>query len=316
MGNSSALTLTAALLTTGALYYFIRRPVEKPKRKKSLTKKFPGLLNIGNSCYFNSCLQLLASSRVLLEHPELNHLLRAILIDLNCEQLDVVDPRPFLKCFLGTILLAPDQQDAHELLLALLSTLRLDQHKARADLVNDAMKNILDFQKMAPYKGLIVSRLLCSACKEIVSYRLDPVTMITIEPRSSIKSSLDHFQSYLEPITGYKCASCHQTTMAYKQQSILKAPQILLIHVNRIKSDGFGRISKDDTKVLPDQLINFNNNTYRLKSLIEHTGSVNHGHYVAYRGRKDCWQLISDSTSSIITSPSQYPYILLYECTT
>lgn len=121
---------------------------------------------------------------------------------------------------------------------------------------------------------------------------------------------------------------------ATKSILISKAPSVLTIHLKRFTQDARGRFSKLNGHVRFRETIHLNpymdprcteNNTfqYRLVGVVEHSGTMRGGHYVAYvRGSKDygdcVWYHTSDSyvhQASLEEVLRCEAYILFYERT-
>ncbi|KAJ3688559.1 hypothetical protein LUZ61_017723 [Rhynchospora tenuis] len=123
---------------------------------------------------------------------------------------------------------------------------------------------------------------------------------------------------------------------ARKRYMLDQAPQVLTVHLKRFGQDSRGRLSKIRGHVNFDEILDLtpfihvrsndkSKCTYRLVGLVEHSGSMSGGHYVAYiRGEKtqkggvlgQTWFYASDahvkevSLSEVLKSEA---YILFYE---
>ncbi|KAH7442869.1 hypothetical protein KP509_02G005200 [Ceratopteris richardii] len=119
---------------------------------------------------------------------------------------------------------------------------------------------------------------------------------------------------------------------AVKKYLICKVPNVLTVHLKRFAQDVRGRLSKLSGHVSFSEYLNlqpfldprcpdYHDCIYRLVGIVEHSGTMRGGHYVAYvRGPDDAldgsWYYISDSMvckSSIQDVLSREAYLLFYE---
>lgn len=229
-----------------------------------------------------------------------------IIADLN-GQTNIIDPRPFLASIFGSSsMLGRQQQDSHEFLVALLS--RLSHPVYRVDVV-------LDYNRLAPFQGIVSERIICKSCRSIASQKITLFSVLSLDPNKSISLALTELMSRLEHLDGYKCP-CGVSSQCYKSTDILRWPALLMIHINRIRMDSYGNPFKDKSHMSPDQIILQGGKKYLLRSYIVHGGEINSGHYVAYRRASPTqFQFISDSDSHLVSTKdlSDQPYLLLYE---
>lgn len=101
-------------------------------------------------------------------------------------------------------------------------------------------------------------------------------------------------------LEGSTCEKCKSKDTLVEQTSMTKAPDYLLIAVNRAVVDGRGRLAKNDTKLILNlgDIRLGEENVFRMTGLVKHDGSsMQSGHYIAYRqveaGR---WAVIDDET--------------------
>lgn len=155
----------------------------------------------------------------------------------------------------------------------------------------------------------------------------------TAEP--SIMSALAQFIAVetLDDEDSFACENCHKILFgggkfvlrpARKRFLIEEAPEVLVLHLKRFRQVGRRSIKVDFRVTFPEVLdlhpyLNSKNaadeDKYRLCAVIEHSGSLNAGHYVAYVRRDSSWVYCSDthirpvSLQQVLDSQA---YILLY----
>lgn len=314
------LLIYSSIMSSLAALILLNRSLRPSKKVKTVALSYPGLLNVGNTCYLNSCLQFLASSQILRNYLQnINLTLSALSEEVSkiLEELQptegraqLVDPRPFLVSVFGS-LLAGAQQDAHEFLLILLS--RLVKPNV------SAAHAIVDYTMLPPMTGMAGNWIVCMKCLSHVSLALEPFSVLTIETaekHDNIQGLVTSYWNNREYLEGYKCASCEGVNCCFRQNKLLRAPSLLILHVNRIKMFGTG-LYKDMRRLRIQEVIRLDKKAYRLKSVVEHVGSaVQGGHYVAYRrASPSAFIQISDSAigDPIKLSEISQAYLLMYE---
>ncbi|XP_024521247.1 ubiquitin carboxyl-terminal hydrolase 1 [Selaginella moellendorffii] len=118
---------------------------------------------------------------------------------------------------------------------------------------------------------------------------------------------------------------------ATKRLVIRKAPPVLTVHLKRFAQDMRGRLSKLTGHVAFDELLNLSpflsasrdGGLYRLVGVVEHSGTMKGGHYVAFvrggsagDGKENFWYYISDSDVRRTTLDQvlrSEAYLLFYE---
>lgn len=100
---------------------------------------------------------------------------------------------------------------------------------------------------------------------------------------------------------------------------ISKAPEILVVHINKIMFDENIRMNKTNVK-FPEKLSLQTKHgvvDYSLESFIEHFGFYNFGHYISYRKFYNSWFSINDDYTNRISSRIAFsvsnPYMLFYK---
>lgn len=91
------------------------------------------------------------------------------------------------------------------------------------------------------------------------------------------------------------------TAKITREFSITKAPKIFCLHLNRLADfDPYGNICKNNKFIKFPQILNLGNifgsqntHVYQLKSVVEHYGGANSGHYVTMR--KVNWTTVEET---------------------
>ena len=197
-----------------------------------------------------------------------------------------------------------DQQDSHEFLRVTLQSL---EGIPAAEL----------------FRGQMTSSVFCEICKKtscVVEDFLD--LSLSIGDSSwlarpiSLEQCLKEFSNE-ESITAL-CETCKRQTPSRKKLRISKYPELLCLHLKRFTAHGgwFQGPAKNSKTVLfdfylqPDQAEDVN---YQLWGIIQHSGSMSGGHYVAFC-RKNDWWLCDDTRVSLTTkTKSAEPYLLFYQ---
>ena len=336
--TSVALPLTTSLLLL-AIYFRTGRQTNGPvqlrkKKQKSNKASLPsGLVNVGNSCYLSSVLQLLASANdLLIGHfrkcdSEIASTLSELLETINRGEQRKLRPIKFIKSFTGSAIgLSPEQQDAHEFLLALLNMKISKKSPDSLDLhghPEPSKKSILNVS--SPFTGVVMNELICLPCagqrkpRHISSVRIEPFSCITIPPSSASKISEavykhfctpERYSDYCNYRDGGKCGMG-----AVNQKHPLIFPALLFLHVALITSESF---LKDDDQVIETEL-NLAGPGYRYKliSFIVHYGRTGMaGHFICYRRHGGGWIECNDENVRIISEEvviNERAYLLLYE---
>jgi len=172
------------------------------------------------------------------------------------------------------------------------------------------------------------SSLTCKSCGH-VSSSFDMSCILPVEIPSrfgkvSIQTCLNAFFGK-ERIHEMKCNGCKRQSSGYKQLSFFSTPDILVLQLKRFGASGRSKLNTSVSfpinEVFPvdkwvDSHSTFSKSTsYRLRSVISHSGSLQFGHYTAYaRGTDDNWYHFNDERcSSSHYSGGSSAYVLIFE---
>lgn len=331
------------------------------QENKENNPRFFGLVNLGNTCYMNSVLQILRVSRLgtVLRSDKLRFAEGAKNISsvrlTNCfqrllKELDdatsAISPKAFKKTlgevyepFNGT-----SQQDANEFLHVLFDSFHNalnTQGSTPTKCVELDNKTGSDSELAAMYAeeyakrdSSIIINLLghqersCIACPCGQIYRSFINTIgleVPIPEPSHHKTCLeDCLASYcreekLEEASLFSCDSCKRKTQASKQLTLFTCPQLLVISLKRFqRSHGLTKIDREvffqpTVNLAPFMCGDKSASKYRLIGVVNHSGSLNSGHYTADVLADDVWHHCSDDVITASSNPSfGLAYILLY----
>ncbi|CAI5453305.1 unnamed protein product [Caenorhabditis angaria] len=213
------------------------------------------------------------------------------------------------------------QEDAHDALLSILGKLdkiaasipRLKERKVADDLFGYSIRN----------------EVICRNCKTKHVYyennTVMTVRMIKKDPTGKSASIKDLMQNLFNNSTiyGYNCAKCKKKSDAPVKPTLLRAPQILLLHISRFSFDGFGQkisrpVKLNDSIDVSSMATGSTSTVYTLCGAIVHSGkSLDYGHYYcAARHRKRERQFVMLNDSSVSSNANvqdvQQSYIVLY----
>lgn len=209
------------------------------------------------------------------------------------------------------------QEDAHEFLRALLSTLAMNGR-------NRELSSLFD--------GLLESSVTCLTCGRPSLTRdryMDLSLDIGDEHIETLHDALTEFTK-TETLSGENkvhCTKCNMKKNASKGLRLATAPSILVCHLKRFAFDKNGGLVRLSKKVrFPEELDmkNYMSNLnrarpppYELVAVLVHQGrSCEWGHYVAYVKKHGQWYCCNDSSVTPVSFEKvrqQQAYILMYE---
>mmetsp|Transcript_1717 Transcript_1717/g.2100 ORF Transcript_1717/g.2100 Transcript_1717/m.2100 type:complete len:892 (+) Transcript_1717:310-2985(+) len=209
------------------------------------------------------------------------------------------------------------QEDAHEFIRSLLSTLTLDGQ-------NKQLSSLFD--------GLLESAVTCKTCHRASITRdryMDLSLDIQEKEVTDLTLALHKFTQTetLDKDNKVFCTRCNKKRNVSKGLRLATAPSILVCHLKRFAFDIYGRatrLSKYVAYPLTLHIENFMSRAnqgkpapYELVGVVVHAGqSCERGHYYAYVKSGDNWYKANDeivTQVSVETVLRQQAYILIYE---
>jgi hypothetical protein len=208
------------------------------------------------------------------------------------------------------------QEDAHEFLRALLSTLVMNGHNKR-------LSSLFD--------GLLESSVTCQTCGR-ASLTRDRYMDLSLDINDPDICTLDDAlyeytkTEILDEDNAVSCAKCKKRSVT-KGLRLATAPSILVCHLKRFAFDNYGRLIRLHKKInfplrleIEDFMSNLNKARpppYDLVGILVHQGQTcASGHYLAFVKKHGEWYRCNDSSVTKVdeaTVLNQQAYILIYE---
>ena len=280
-----------------------------------------GIINKGNTCYINSCLQCLSVlpefwSKLLMGGDNQSPFLAAFLKIMSLLKTSKIplDPSQFLR-FLNQVLIKVgrtnfnlfQQQDACEILSCILNEL-CGYSVLASDAINIHVRN----------------SVTCNACFS-TNVREDLCKILQLPVTSSVQESVDSFLK-AEDMHGsnrYFCNSCSSLQPALMEHEFSGIGSCLIIQLKRFVQLG-DSVSKDIKSVKCNNQIKIpvvidsdiiSHKNFKLIASINHSGSLERGHYTALINLSSSWFHCNDAAviKSNQTVPADLCYILFYK---
>ncbi len=266
-----------------------------------------GFINLHCSCYANSAIQLLLSSKELVsfiiqQTPKNDslalHLQNIIhyIFKQNSPFL-VIKPTSFMNTVFQTTnqFKINVQEDAHDFLLFLMDNIHESFKERNKSIITETFDTRLNIICKCKQCGWISTRE--ESCRYL---------SVDLKSASSEKAISDYLSN--EEIIDKHCDKCNCNKSHSKTMTVLHYPKQLLILVNRFNSN----MTKNHASFTIDRFIF--NKLYEFSSCISHMGSIRSGHYSAARRMADDSILVFDDET--FHQPQNYlwnSYVVLYE---
>lgn len=221
-------------------------------------------------------------------------------------------PNRLSKC-----LMPYQQEDAHEFLRSLLSTLAMNGQ-------NRQLSSLFD--------GLLESAVICQVCGNQSLTRdryMDLSLDVNDEEICTLEDALEHFTKVesLREDNAVFCVKCAVKQSVTKCLRLATAPSILVCHLKRFAVNRFGQPIRLNKKItfpkrleIADYMSQLNKATpppYDLVGILVHQGQTcDSGHYLSYVKRLGQWYKCNDNVITQVdeeTALDQQAYILVYE---
>lgn len=250
-----------------------------------------GFINIGNTCYLNSALQMLFNipefcnliNRYKKKSRDLNYISKFIDTFHN-KQNGSISPVKIKKMVekRNDMFEGIDQQDSAEFLIFFLDIID-DQIK------NDKLHEVIGISTATITKCKIINCLNVSTYNEKRMFLMLNITDET-------KTLNDCYRNYkirekLDGDNKYFCEKCQKKRIASKKTEIKKWPRNIIIWLKRFEQTMYGSRKNDKEIECPYDW----RHGYKLVGGVYHSGSLNGGHYIYFGRYKNSWYYISDN---------------------
>jgi ubiquitin C-terminal hydrolase len=280
--------------------------------------KITGLINMGNTCFLNSAMQLIMNCPLLVtmilnnnfEDENMNKYKKTFEDYFN-ENTKRLGPKILYKRYqlLNKNYTGLTQEDSHEYLTFIIDDItELSKHKSE---IKELFEIILD------------DNIKCTECGYTTSVKInDNILSLTPQDCNNLQQCIEKILKK-ELINDWKCDRCNKKVNSIKNSSFNKLPKYFFIYINRFIYHN-SNIAKDNVlidipielqseNIEPAQVFNY----YYLTGIIFHYGNTNGGHYFSALKKEDKWFIIDDTDVreaqwDNIKQLLQYTYVILY----
>lgn len=284
-----------------------------------------GLNNLGNTCFFNSTLQLLYQctflNKLLLTNNFEGNLInkyKNFLNEYSTIDNSIITPSNIIYTVSNSLgRNGSAQEDAEQYLNYIIDTiitelhLFADMHNLKIANKNLTLKNLINNIITIQIRKSIIC-LNCN-CKSTTTDNENKLYLSIVPDRSLVDLIINYMNEQLDSDNQYRCDKCYQYSNARIEREIIQCPKYLIITLKRYTNSN----TKIDTPININPTITISTNRYELRGFIYHSGITNGGHYVYFGKRADTWYLFNDSQISEVSiddinNISRLSYVFLY----
>lgn len=256
-----------------------------------------GLINLGNTCFFNATMQCLIRVKPLVEYilsqdidfaiNKTNPLgsggaiaknFKQLLQDMSTISRNAYNPEMFRRAFVKKYhnFANYGQHDSQEVVGAILDGLHEDFNKspgATGETISNSLflspRDIYKFKNQSIivdlFNGFFCSTVTCPLCNYVNSVE-DPFMLLSLPvPRQNYKPvlleecfNLFQQEQVFDANNAWKCPKCNKTVRAKYKIFIKETPRILIIHLKRFYGHGFFATKIESDVRYPDEIdVNF-----------------------------------------------------------
>ncbi len=276
-----------------------------------------GIINIGNSCYLNSAIQMLFNSedfRNILKNKVFINTIFENIIN-TYDNSNVFNPND-IKAIVAKnnkIFANCNQQDSYEFIIYLLDV--VDKYLGNSINHNSSSMNNILYNKFGMQTTSNIKCKMSNCGKESETISTELFLQLPITDELDLSESYRMYKSVekLENDNSYFCEKCNKKVVARKNTITTKWPDNLIIVLKR-----FDYMMRKDGR-------NFNiplkwRHGYKLKGAIIHMGSYGGGHYIYFGEENNEWFIANDShiskindIDSFMKNQGKQSYILYYQ---